>query len=1164
MNTDQETFRAKFAKRVALIILPVLLLVGIAAQWPVVDLLLQTDADGGGNNFTNLSTVGATNVVSDSTLRLASEVGESAEATVVLDRTSGTGFFQFISSITGYPVFMRLFGTNVSDSSTPGGAAMLMLNWTIQQAEAMGYTALRIIVDEQSVGSGNKWTIASGPADPDPTFTVDVDGNVDSDGAYTSDGIFTNGAVANTIYVDKVNGNDLSARRGSADKPFFQLQAALSNVVNGDTVILRPGLHAANLTGIPQSGSYESWDNSYFVLKSLTNVTIRGETGAILDTVDVGGGSLGNKLTIADCDNIRIEGITFRGDGANPVIADQICGEITLWGTNSNITIKDCTFIDYPDHGILLSQDAKATGPLVIGCKFIRGGTAQHATLNVDGAGVAGTGQGSQIVNNYFENVYRGIELEGPDDVGLGQTIITGNYMTNVWNLGILCLNTSGDDSKLTDVLIKGNTIFMHGSLEADVPSQHGIVATGGRRYNISDNIVRNAYHYGIFLTTSHWRLSDSLVQGNLVSECGANIVVQEAFLQMTNVTVQGNMVLNPTGTNIVVDGRFTKVINNTVKGTTGIGIYVPDVQDAGVTQWPYIAGNWIYGHEPAIQIDSGVLDATVFGNSAIGASTQLTDNGTDTVKSLAFTDGTITGYIENPATADIDMDEWSILNPAGLAFAPAGGGITNLNTINGVPVDLGTPTGGEVLNYDVGEAKLVLSSKHTLYGLGDEGMSLVFDDTGQLIPGFPVNTNSAFDQLTANILAVSNTATFYGPINATTGTFTGTLSVEDGAGFSGSGPNKFYGLALTDGNLNPYVDQLEVHGESINGAQSNRWELTVPNAHRLKVFMDVDAEDEDGNDLSNEGWFVFRREDGGSTEFVRSNLTFEGGSVRTNNLIRLNGNTVYFSQWAPAGKDMNSVGYLRWMTNPIIATAWAPSIFWDFEAAGTPSGWSSPSTNHTYDFTASPLNGSESLSMTNNGTSQTLLSGSQTGLGEVWGSFRIRVSGNPSALQTFTGVSAGGAYLCVLQMNTDRTVRARAEGGTASGFTATAVATAGQAYVKFRARKVQVANDAQMEAWVSTSPSTWNSSVSSTTGTTATVDFTRIGITQSSAFGAGFQMIVDDVIWSAEDIPTDYYTYLHLLRTRENTMLAIMGNYRLIQDAQLNHGLDWSRFINL
>ena len=435
--------------------------------------------------------------------------------------------------------------------------------------------------------------------------------------------------VSSAIVVDAVSGNDATAMRGREGRPYRTLGAAFAAIQNGDLVTIRPGVYAVTRPGMPDnSDDYANHTNATFVLKNLTNVTIRG-TGAVLAST-----GLGNVLSIVDCERVRVEGLTFQGGGMNPVIPEQICGEAVLWGTNLGLAFVNVRFQDFPNHGILVSQREKTSyNTMISGCTFTRGGTTNHTALTVDGAAVASTGPGMRVENCLFDLVARGVEIEGSGTLPKGPAVIVGNIFTNIVNQGIILLATDNKGTNLNEVLISGNLIAMNKG-PTTAQGQYGITASGGRRLQIIGNTVSRVNNTGISLTTAHGDLRDCMISGNILTECGTSIAVADSNARgLWDCTITGNLSVSNSsvsGANIV-SGNSIQFAGNTVAGAAGYGLHVKQ-PGAGNTTYVNVQGNLFRATQyAAVQNSSGVFGTTIIGNNFRQCSASISDAGTST-----------------------------------------------------------------------------------------------------------------------------------------------------------------------------------------------------------------------------------------------------------------------------------------------------------------------------------------------------------------------------------------------------------------------------------------------------------------------------------------------------------------------------------------------------
>lgn len=198
-------------------------------------------------------------------------------------------------------------------------------------------------------GSWGAGTSIVGPeGQPGPQGSPGINGQDGQDG---QDGVDSNSNYGNTLFVDKVYGNNLTAQRERFDLPYATISEALVNANNYDTIIVRSGTYTETLT-----------------LKNLVNIHF--EKGAVLS-----GRIVDNDLSVTS--DISGEGV-FKNQ--NNLI------EIT--GADSKVNIK-CDVLSCYSTPILIRPISSGTCNVTIECRAIIG----------IGANYGSTVQGNPTVN---------------------------------------------------------------------------------------------------------------------------------------------------------------------------------------------------------------------------------------------------------------------------------------------------------------------------------------------------------------------------------------------------------------------------------------------------------------------------------------------------------------------------------------------------------------------------------------------------------------------------------------------------------------------------------------------------------------------------------------------------------------------------------------------
>jgi hypothetical protein len=441
--------------------------------------------------------------------------------------------------------------------------------------------------------------------------------------------------ISQMLWVDPVYGDDSTARRGLVHQPWLTLSNALAVVEDGDRLVLRPGVYTVERLGMPQnSGSYEiEHQRAPLLLKGRKGVTVDAD-GAIIMAA-----GLGSVLSIADCTNVTIRGLTFKGSGANPVIPREVAGEVVLWGTNSNVRFDQCRFEDFPNHGILVSQNEKTSyDSTVLNCVFRRGGTLQHGTLGLDGAAVASLGPGLRVTGSTFEDVVRGVEVEASrNSRAIGPVLVANNFMRNIWSAGVIVI--PGRHEYLNDIMIANNQIFGDRQVRPGAVYQIGIRVHGGTRITVVGNQIGRCATDAINLE-SLAPLIDVSVLNNLCWENGArDIALRQHSNPLVNAVISDNVCLrNGSGPSIRVSGRNITVTDNTLVESGGPAIHA--ATDGGfATRNIVISGNRLgttLGGS-ALMIDEGASQVVLHANHSSVLNPSIEDASVGTLKDAAF-----------------------------------------------------------------------------------------------------------------------------------------------------------------------------------------------------------------------------------------------------------------------------------------------------------------------------------------------------------------------------------------------------------------------------------------------------------------------------------------------------------------------------------------------
>jgi len=149
--------------------------------------------------------------------------------------------------------------------------------------------------------------------------------------------------VANTLFVDSVNGDDGTGTRGNASLPYETIQAAVDDANDGDVVVIRPGTYAeavdlGDVTGITLMA--EASDTVYITGAVDTDTISRvdvAEMGTVaLRNLVVTNGSAGYKCLAIDCstsagsaNSVILDNVRMEADSSTEIAAELRCLEST-------------------------------------------------------------------------------------------------------------------------------------------------------------------------------------------------------------------------------------------------------------------------------------------------------------------------------------------------------------------------------------------------------------------------------------------------------------------------------------------------------------------------------------------------------------------------------------------------------------------------------------------------------------------------------------------------------------------------------------------------------------------------------------------------------------------------------------------------------------------
>lgn len=251
----------------------------------------------------------------------------------------------------------------------------------------------------------------------------------------------TNLLWANTLFVDAVNGNDSTAARGDAAKPWATATNAFASLQSGDTLLFRPGTHTVTVRG------YDT--NAAMYMRGKSNVTIAGLSGARLKI-----SNLGTMFVIKESTNIVFKDLELVGirvstqtvDTSTALLSDGMCRQIRIFNVS---------FRDWQQHAISSWARDLTWGNddwIISGCSFYNIGSVYgFVGQTKDGTAVTYVGNNIVMSGNYFYNCWRGYETYQNPFYTNGywecrNHVIRDNIFDQIKEYGVIAMHTNNVD----------------------------------------------------------------------------------------------------------------------------------------------------------------------------------------------------------------------------------------------------------------------------------------------------------------------------------------------------------------------------------------------------------------------------------------------------------------------------------------------------------------------------------------------------------------------------------------------------------------------------------------------------------------------------------------------------------------------------------------------
>jgi len=421
--------------------------------------------------------------------------------------------------------------------------------------------------------------------------------------------------------------------KGGFEIGYPNLATACRELEDNCEVRIHPGMHVVTAgCAYGETAAYAS--NAAMWVVGRSNVLIRGIGYPTLAST-----TYGDYLAIFGSDNIRVQGLRFVGLGPGQSNA-VLFAMIALMSTNRNITIRDCSFENFGDHGISHLFGPKISHYVTIdNCYFSNGGTAQHPTLGTDGAAISGVGSHWQVLGNRMERVLRGIEIQTDWTEPIGDILIANNIIEYA-SLGIMTLGPAATNYQ--DITVVNNVLSTCSDFPGVAAANSAAIYLFGRRINIVGNVIHGYGDAGILCGPMDTPFSDSVIANNIVhSNAGAYadaaIRLDGSSLGTSNNLISGNLISHYHIRGIDVSSDNTLINANLIgygspDGGAAIRIHTNNAPARGVT----IQNNLMHGATTGIELDAGVTGVIIQGNTILGPTYwphgYLSDQGHNTI----------------------------------------------------------------------------------------------------------------------------------------------------------------------------------------------------------------------------------------------------------------------------------------------------------------------------------------------------------------------------------------------------------------------------------------------------------------------------------------------------------------------------------------------------
>lgn len=444
-------------------------------------------------------------------------------------------------------------------------------------------------------------------------------------------------------FADVVNVKDFGARGDGVTDDTAAINAAISaaGAAGGGLVFIPPGVYALSNSN-PLAAS---WDNYRAIYVGANDVHLLGAgigatvlrllNGANCHAIKFGQ-RVDGAVTVSNCSvrNVEIDG--NRSNQTTPGETDNHWDGINVSSGCQRVTLSDLHVRDCAYYGIGMQRDA------IKDCRIQNVVIENTGADGVDWKNDSGAGGGNVIANVRVANFGNLTALLTPQ---AGVDLRSGIYAENI----VIESMTAKND--LVGVRTQGDGDATSVGVATQPPRVRGVVVTGANGVN----------SVGVRVGTRNTEVS-----GAIIRACGDGVRVSRPDVRLHDIDVHacstGIRLFQDATTALEAD--TVSVSSCVVRDCTAAGLVLDSVDEAT------IAGSDVRNNLLGYDLRSGSTNIRIIGGSCVGNTTQVTDNGTNTV----IRD--VTGYRTRnivSGTADIASTGTKTINIAhGLPFTPA------------------------------------------------------------------------------------------------------------------------------------------------------------------------------------------------------------------------------------------------------------------------------------------------------------------------------------------------------------------------------------------------------------------------------------------------------------------------------------------------------------